>query len=83
MYETGTEFKIILTDFHCNHKQDGLCQHPDNLDNEFGRGFKWCDEGICPLSLKKHIEGRVGIVAYKRLHGIDSESEQDSNGKVK
>lgn len=53
MYESGTEFKIILTDLHCPHKFHGNCQHDENIDTETRKGLKWCDEKICPLALSK------------------------------
>jgi len=51
MYETGNEFKIILTDYNCPHKQNGRCKHTGNITDEHGVGFKWCDEKICPLKI--------------------------------
>ena len=56
MYESGTEFQVVLTDFNCNFKFDGQCQHDVNLDKETGKGLKWCDESICPIALKNHTK---------------------------
>ena len=49
MYESGTEFKITLTDFHCPSKKDGRCHHVKNIDKETGQSVKWCDISICPI----------------------------------
>jgi len=58
MYESGTSFEIILTDYECNCKRDGRCYHSNNLDKETGQSLHWCDECICPIALKKFVKLR-------------------------
>ena len=52
MYESGTEFKIILSDYYCPHKIDGKCNHNKWIEGETGHSIKWCDKKICPIKSK-------------------------------